>query len=306
MKRRAFHLAGFVSMALLCLTTTLKAGDGVAGASFLNMGNGARALGMGEAYTTRNQGADALYWNPAALADRDGHTVMLTYNPTVEGSQFSQAAASFKTGPVGFGIGYNGFFHNSIDAYDATGERIGDFDASDQMGLIGAGFGSGVLKAGLSLKYIRSEIDNVSATTMAGDAGLLVTNPLSKKLNHALVVRNVGGKISFHNQDDPLPLTYIFGTGLEPGLGFTFTLDVGSTKGTGTFLATGAEWQTHKSDIASLAFRTGYTTRRKDVDDLAGTTFGAGFSVAGILLDYAWIPYGNLGDSHAVTLHLSF
>src|SRR6202041_1064947 len=46
----------------------LQTDVGTAAAEFLQIGAGARSLGMGEAYTAVADGPDAVYWNPAGLS----------------------------------------------------------------------------------------------------------------------------------------------------------------------------------------------------------------------------------------------
>ena len=51
-----------------------------------------------------------------------------------------------------------------------------------------------------------------------------------------------------------------------------------------------------------LRFRGGYTTRRNKIDGLSGASFGVGLNFLATTVDYAWVPFGELGDSHQVTL----
>jgi len=52
---------------------------GTAVAQFLEIGVGARATAMGEAYTVLADEADAAFWNPAGLADVDGYNLFTSY-----------------------------------------------------------------------------------------------------------------------------------------------------------------------------------------------------------------------------------
>jgi outer membrane protein OmpA-like peptidoglycan-associated protein len=73
----------------------------------------------------------------------------------------------------------------------------------------------------------------------------------------------------------------------------------------------GAEYA-HISEHTESAIRMGYKVgpEIKDLDALAGLTVGAGFAIqSGVLkyqLDYAFVPYGELGSTHRVALTLTF
>ena len=55
-----------------------------AGASFLKFGMGARAVGMGEAFTSISGDISSVYWNPAGLAELDGVWATAKLDETAE------------------------------------------------------------------------------------------------------------------------------------------------------------------------------------------------------------------------------
>ena len=67
-----------ITKLILILTLTLMSGyvyaggKGTKACNFLTIGIGARAVGMGEAYTALADDADATAWNPAGLALLNG------------------------------------------------------------------------------------------------------------------------------------------------------------------------------------------------------------------------------------------
>ena len=65
-------------------------------------------------------------------------------------------------------------------------------------------------------KLFKSEIDNVSVSGFAADAGIFFKGPFGEQFEHALVVRNVGGSVSFFTQEDDLPLSIVLGNSLSP------------------------------------------------------------------------------------------
>jgi len=279
-----------------------SADPGTTGGEVLKLGVGARSLGMGEAATAVSDGVESLYWNPAGLGMAERPSVMFSYNPLVEDGNYGGVAFSVNLPRRFFmGAGFNSLSHGSIDSFDAVGNQTGQFDAGDQLGIIGAAHAMGDVLVGLGAKYIRSSIDGVDATAWAVDAGARVKNPYFSRLGHAISLKNLGRKVSFISQDDPLPLSFILGNSLE-WQRILFSLDVGKVKGTGAVFSAGLEWEAFKGTDKSIFLRGGYSSRKNEAEKLSGTALGLGFNFRFVSVDYAWIPLGELGNSHAISL----
>lgn len=85
MKRTVLFTLAFVAMSAAPALAQLTADPtlpttriGTRGATFLDLGVGARAQAMGGAYTALADGVDALYWNSAGIADVDGFAAGFT------------------------------------------------------------------------------------------------------------------------------------------------------------------------------------------------------------------------------------
>ncbi len=300
---RAFAFRSFLFLVAFAALVPLRAENaGATGAAFLKLGVGARAMGMGEAYTAEASSVDSLYWNPAGLINTWRPTLLVSYKPIVEDTAQSQAALALRHKNIGFGAGYNGVSYKSIDAYDDGGNELESYDAADHSGVVGVAIGSQKISAGLVVKFIQSKIADESASAIAADAGILMESPLSPSIFHALVVKNLGGGIKFYEQEDALPLSATLGNSLKFKNRYTLTLDAiwrSKDKAAG---AAGLEYSFSGDRFSGLALRGGYNTGRNEIDGMSGLSFGAGFGFGPAAIDYAWVPYGELGNSHAVSL----
>src|SRR6185503_601516 len=82
-----------------------ESGKGTAAGQFLKFGAGARAEGMGEAYTVLAQDATALYWNPAGLSSVEHWGLSLMHMVGVEETSFEYGSAAKRLGGGVLGVG---------------------------------------------------------------------------------------------------------------------------------------------------------------------------------------------------------
>ena len=71
---------------------------GLGGYQFLKVGQAARAVGMGDAYTAVAEDVNAIFWNPAGLTDIRGTAWMATYTKWLVSSYVFSGAFAFNTG----------------------------------------------------------------------------------------------------------------------------------------------------------------------------------------------------------------
>jgi hypothetical protein len=157
------------------------------------------------------------------------------------------------------------------------------------------------LSLGLTTKLISAKLDTVSASAYAVDLGSMYR--LQRNLTLAATLTNLGSKLKFLNEGDSLPLAFHLGAAYQPTSHWLLT-------GEGVYPKTGlagfhigGEWH----PIEMLALRTGYRTDTvKGLSPLAGYTLGVGLQVWGSELAYAWLPYGDLGNTHYFSLLMKF
>jgi hypothetical protein len=124
----------------------------------------------------------------------------------------------------------------------------------------------------------------------------------------AATVRNMGSRTGYvAGQTDPLPASVTGSAACQvvPKL-LRMNLDLTKYRDENTFAALGGEFTHSFNEAASGAFRFGYSTERSSNPGLNGISFGAGVSFHKASFDFAWVPYGGLGDTFRYSLIVKF
>jgi hypothetical protein len=303
MKTRV-SLALVLSAALALPASAGAAGAGTASLTFLKFPTGARALAMGEAGSSTVQGADALFWNPANLRAGRSVDLELNHQPVFEFMNYDAAAASWSNDLIGTGLGFARLTQKDLDVLDLSGTKVGSAQAYDQQFAGGFAIGRRRWGAGVAAKFIQSRLDDVTGTAFAGDVGFAFPG-VFRRLNHAVVVQNIGSSVSYDRESYALPLIIRGGSALSVGPA-VLAVDVVKPSDEKLFVATGAEVPVLRGSKFQFRLRGGYRTQHNDLGDLAGLSVGAGLQTRGFRLDYAWRPNGDFGDSHNISLGYSF
>jgi len=110
----------------------IYSGAGSSSFSFLKIGVGARAAGMGDAYTAIANDATACYWNPAGLVRIRGAALTFMHNEYFQDVRNDYCAFVYGIGKSAVGIGMSGLYLGGIEWRDkATKDPIGLFRAYD-------------------------------------------------------------------------------------------------------------------------------------------------------------------------------
>jgi hypothetical protein len=275
------------------------AGKGTTAGTFLELGVGGRAMGMGGAYTAVADGADALYWNPAGLTGVERHAVTFMHAAYLQSSYYDYGAYAQNLGAAGaFGFGFQYLNAGAITQTDANFNAIGSFTPYDLA--LSLGYAKkldflGGYSVGASAKYIQSHI-LATAKTAAFDVGVQSPAYLNKRLTLAATATNFGGTLKFAQERDNLPLTFKAGGAFHVTPRWLASADVALPRDDTAFLAVGTEYVLPIKDAWSVAARAGYSSQTLgDVTGLSGWSLGVGFGSKAMSLDYAFAPFGGLG-----------
>lgn len=310
--RWALLLAVLAAKAPVAADIASKAGT--RSAQFLRVEPGARHAALGGTYIGYGDDPFALWGEPAALADPGRVKIALQHNEFFLDLSQEYAGLIFPLkGTRAVGLTVNFFDEGDLTraTEDAAGDLVslgGTFDARDLA--VGLHYGQRIgerLAGGVAFKYIESKIDDVSATSFAFDAGLRYR--LLERLTVGASIANLGRGLKFLRKRDDLPLTYRVGAAYVHPWGrqrhLMLAADLWKGPDTDWEVGVGAEARV----FGPLFLRAGYRTAGTDLDE--GVTAGAGFrfgSAAGneFALDYAYVPFGVLGDAHRVSLSISW
>jgi hypothetical protein len=291
-----------------CFSFASKKDRGTAGAQFLKIGAGARAVGMGEAFSGIADDVSSIYWNPAGLAGLEKPSMEAMYSEWFQAMNYQFMAFAYPFSVGTFGISLSGFGVDNIEKRtEDTAEPISDFSARDAA--YSVAFARNVaekISAGINVKIIRQQIDEETATAFAADLGAFYKTPI-EKLTCGLVIQNVGSKVKFIDEADPLPMKIKLGAGyrlLSDKL--TVGLDANAPNDNRLYFSAGAEYSSRIISDLSGSFRAGYKTGQETGGSLDGISTGAGLGYKDFNLNFAWVPYGNLGNTFRYSLAVRF
>ena len=285
--RKKLIKAAILSSFILVLGGASYASDvGTTAANFLKIGIGARATAMGGAFTGLADDATALYWNPAGLTQIEGREFSATYSSWFPGINRGYITYVMpKLGGV-TAVGFNYVSAGVIEGRDEEGTPTGNFGAvNTNLSLGYAHKISNNAMLGASIGQVQLSIDGHARSAWIASVGFLIRNLRSFSLG--LSFQNIGLKMG----EDSLPSTVRAGIAKQWNA-LTFALDVVKTiDDAEPYYCAGLEWWL----VDFSALRLGYTTGQ---DTGAGITAGLGFNYNDLNLDYAYVPYGDLGSTH--------
>lgn len=297
--RRFLIFVGFVC----CLQTRGYSATGSEGASFLDIPVGGRPAALGSAYSAMTEDAYAPFYNPAGLGFLKSTQLAGQHLSYLESIRV-EAVSLVHPIKEGTAIGLAGQYLASgdLDALDNTGVPTGTFNVHYGGYTLAAGRRvTERLAVGANVKFVESKISDVSAHAFAADLGVLF-RPVHE-WNVSAGFANLGSRLKFLEQADALPLRSYVGTSWQPNTACRWSVE-GVYSGTGLVSArAGLEWR----PMDLLAIRTGYRTDTiKKNSAMAGFSTGLGLRFWGQEFDYAWVPYGDLGDTQYFSLLIRF
>jgi len=317
-------------------------GTGTTAATFLKIGVGSRALGMGEAYTTQAEDITATFWNPAGLAISEKMQVMFNHFYYFADMSLDYGAISIPLEGVGtFGafvtyMGMGSIERTTVSQPEGTGETVNANSFS-----VGISYSRKLtdrFSIGGNIKYVQETIWHSSASGVAFDIGVLY-NAFFKNVKIGMSISNFGTSMQMSGRDlliqhdintsfegnnpnvnanletDSYSMPVLFRFGLSADIAKDFlnlynqswivAIDAVHPNDNYEYMNVGTELNLF--DLISL--RAGYRELfMKDQD--GGLTFGCGvkgdFEFGMVRFDYANVDFGLLKRQNNISVTLSF
>lgn len=174
-------------------------------AAFLEIGPGARSLGMGSAYVSVANDASSLYWNPAGIVNISRPEVQSFYTPWLVETQYYYNTAVVPMGTYGnLGFSFTAITMDEMivrTVQDPEPSEYGQkFDAGNiSMGIAYAKKLTDRFSFGFQTKFIQESIWQMSAQGFAVDIGTLFIT--KRDLRIGMSVSNFGGKLGMEGNN---------------------------------------------------------------------------------------------------------
>ena len=277
--------------------------DATTSAAFLKLPVGARNAAMG-ATGAAETSVYSTFWNPAGLASLEGKELAYSYASWLADTSYQFLGYAQKTNIGSFGVSFEYVSVPAIQKYDNTGApQNAQYSPLDTLATLSYARKIDWVSVGANLKGVYSQLDDRSASTLAADFGLRVQR---EKLAAGLVLQNMGPGLKYSQDRAPLPLNVKAGASFMPAKGAILPLDLSKARGSDPWIGLGAEYLLAAGSAAWIGPRIGYETDRGDLGFMAGLTTGFGLVVNQFSFDYAFVPVGEFGDTHRLSLKVKF
>lgn len=275
-------------------------GAGNTGLAFLKTGINARAIAMGDAYSSISEDATSVLYNPA-LINTGKNNVTLSHNIAFIDFTSSFIGTKFIFNKFGIGIGLMRAGVNDIEVRITPGAPLEKFNSQNLS--INLGISYNVyenISVGVATKFLYEKIYVDESSGLGFDIG---TNYKKDKFSFSFVLANIGSMDEMKNARTKLPTLVRFGGSYNyPYKDFNLLVALEGFK-----VLEGGKFHIHsglEAGYKDIVFiRAGYQTNYEN----KGFSTGIGFKYKGLTIDYAFIPYSHsFGSGNTFSIGYNF
>jgi len=299
---------------------------GTSAAQFLKIGIGARALGMGEAFVAVANDAEALYWNPAGIAQFGKNSVLFSHTQWLVDVRLEYAGLVYHldgANSLGISVTYL-YTEEMMETTELQPFGTGRyFDFGDFLiGLTYARNMTDKFSFGVTVKYMQEIIAELTMRGLLFDFGTYYKTGWNS-LRFGVAVSNFGrdlepsGEFTYKNLNNETVRVRSYQSFSPPTM---FRIGIaGEILDNGDHRVTTSIQLNHPNDNKEnlnfgaeywwkerIALRAGYKTARVEEDFSLGLGLNLPISFADFQLDYAYTNFGRLGNVNRFSIHLEF
>ena len=279
-------------------------------AQFLKIGVSPRGTALSDAYIAIVRGAEATYYNSAALPWTNGTDVIFNHTVWFAGINHEFLAAAHNFGDIGtLGVSVTGLYTDEMRVRtplqpEGTGETF--YAGNYRFGLSYSRFLTDRVTVGTTISLIMMSLySGFSASAFSVDIAALYVSDF-RGFCFGMQIANFGSEIQYVNESYPLPTNFTFGLAMN-------AIDAEEQKLTVSFAGikpnegeplgqVGAEW-----NYQNMFFvRGGYHINHSVATYSAGGGVRLDISGYGARADYSYSKYQILGGTHRFGVGLSF
>ncbi len=279
-------------------------------AQFLKIGVSPRAAGMGDAYISVADGAEATYYDPAALARIPKSALAFTHTAWFAGINHEFAAAVHNFGVYGaFGVSVTALYTDEMAVRtplqpDGTGETF--YSGNYRFGLSYARYLTDHVSIGGTFNYINLSLyESFTANAVSGDIAVLYVTDF-RGFRFGMKIANFGSEVKFVNESYPQPTNFQFGLSFNAIQAekqtVLFAISAMKPNDGKPLSQIGAEWSFNKV----IYLRGGYQLN----NDVSTYSFGGGLhwdiSNYRLAFDYSYSDFSLLGAANRFGMAFTF
>lgn len=283
----------------VCLSNAYAGGPGKSGGAFLRIGLGSKAVSMGDAFVAVADDPSSIYWNPAGLLQikRQQDLIMHTEYLADTNSEYFVHVKPIDGKRVLAGSLL--YLYNTDIRRDENRRELGTFKNTDLVLSAAYAFQKYPnLAVGLVGKLVYQKLDVQKALSLGIDLGGLYQTPIDN-LKLGFAIQNLGTRIKFISESDPMPLNLRLGAAYKLLDGLTLAGDLYKPID-GKF----------KFNIGAEYWIKGKLALRAGIPEIGGHKakfgVGIGFKTGNYSFDYAFLPYDKLGNTHRISVVIKF
>jgi hypothetical protein len=299
---------------------------GTSSGTFLRIGVGARAVGLGETFVAVANDPSAIYWNPAGLASLQRREFAASHVEWPADVSYDHVTLVMPWNKVGgsFAVQVGVLSTEMLETTELQPFGTGrTFSYSDMV--VGAAYArrwTDKLLVGVGAKYVSEDLGSqvggpkmhavlydMGSIFYLGIGSIRIATSLSN-FGSALKPSGrwtspVSGEVREYDGFDP-PLMFRYGVAFEPienpRQRLTTALEVNQPADNEQLLKAGVEWSWQRT----FALRSGYNFRADELKFSAGAGFAGQLRSMRGTVDYAFTDGGYLGAIHRMTLGVQF